>query len=232
MSYLTVSNGNFESYPSFTAATNTNRRWIDGTAAGSTTTDTYKWAIALGGTATAQFDESEKHSGNASLKASLGATGSYTEIREYINSSVSQTDVETYGIAVSPSTIYKVTYWMKTNYTSGDATNGANLAALTYAATGGSALNSASGTYIKTTTDWTRYIFYITTHASAAYMMIRPTIYGHTGTATLIMDAWWDDITVEKTTLKKFNGLVKDDVKSIKGLAIASVKKVNGLDIT
>ena len=56
------------------------------------------------------------------------------------------------------------------------------------------------GTYVKTTTDWTLYTVTFTTAANTVYLAFDHRVYGHQGAATLIMDAWFDDIYLAPTT--------------------------------
>lgn len=194
-----IFNGDFEYAPAFTAATTTSQRWIDGTSGGSTTNNIYGWGTNLSGTTSVQFDSSEKKFGNNSLKISLLAAGSYAEVNKY-GSNTTQF-YKSYLIPALPSTSYTVTWWMKTNYVSGDASQGATVGLIEFnGAFSATTFNSGSGATIKTTKDWTQYSFTITTQSTTRFLNVQPRIYGHTGTATLIMDAWFDDIVLTKTT--------------------------------
>jgi len=197
-----IYNGDFEHSPEFTAATTTSVRFIDGTASGSTTDASYGWAMGKGGTAEAQFDTSVSHSGTTSLKLSTTATASYIEC--YVPTIANGRS--TYNgkvIPVRPMTSYTYSFWMKTNYVSGDATNGA-YAALLFSDAGGLSNGGCTATIntsiVKTTQDWTQYTGTFTTNAVDAYMQINLRIYGQQGTGTLIMDAWFDNITLDLTS--------------------------------
>ncbi len=193
-----VKNGDFEYAPPFTAATNTNQRWIDGTAAGSTTNDLFGWGMTtVSGTVAARFDSTEKNSGNNSLKLSTLAASSYIEC--HIARTDSAAGRLSYAIPVLPSTSYTYSFYMKTNYVSGDATNGAFMQFQTYDGTL-TAVGGTSTSAVKTTTGWTRYTASFTTEATARFVAPKCVIYGHQGTATLIMDAWFDDIVLTPTT--------------------------------
>lgn len=194
-----VFNGDFEYAPAFTAATTTSQRWIDGTSGGSTTNNIYGWGTNLSGTTSVQFDSSEKKFGNNSLKISLLAAGSYAEVNKY-GSNTTQF-YKSYLIPALPSTSYTVTWWMKTNYVSGDTSQGATVGLIEFnGAFSATTFNSGSGATIKTTNDWTQYSFTVTTQSTTRFLNVQPRIYGHQGTATLIMDAWFDDISIVKTT--------------------------------
>jgi len=191
-----VKNGGFEFAPPFAAATTTGSSWIDGTAAGSTGLTGYGWGFIKGGTASAMFDTSTKLSGTASLKCSTLATGSYAEVNVHRVNTAS--DRLRYVIPVLPSTPYTVTGWMRTNYVSGDSTYGASIGVLQVDASG-TVIVYGGSTEVKTTTDWTKYTVSFTTNASTQFINIQPRVYGHVGTATLIMDAWFDDISITLT---------------------------------
>jgi len=186
-----VKNFDFEVAPTFVAATSTNQRWIDGSSAGSTTNATFKWGIAGSGTYAGKFDNSVAHSGSYSMKLSTLATASQCSLTNTRTTNLS--DISVYGFSVLPNTSYTLTGWMKTNYVSGDATNGAALAVVERNAAGTAVITNTT-TYIKTTTDWTQYTTTFTTAASTAFLTFDHRVYGHQGTATLIMDAWFDDI--------------------------------------
>jgi hypothetical protein len=197
-----VLNGDFEYAPAFTAATTTAARFIDGTAGGSTTNASYGWAMGKSGTVAAQFDTSVSHSGTTSMKLSTTATASYIEC---YNPNVANGISAYFGkvINIRPMTSYTYSFWMKTNLVSGTATNGA-FATLVFSdasgASNGGCTASISNTAVKTTQDWTRYTGTFTTTAVDAYVQIDLKVYGHQGAGTLIMDAWFDDVSLTLTT--------------------------------
>lgn len=194
-----VKNFDFEVAPTFVAATNVYARWIDGTASGSTTNATYKWATSLAGTAGVSFDSSTSRTGAYSLKVSTLAAASDatgTNLR-----GTTAASVRTNGYPVLPSTNYTVTYWMKTNYVSGDSSNGAHVRVSTFTGDGSSITSVDAPTQVKTTTDWTQYSFTFTTGATANYVQYQCRVVGNSGAATLIMDAWFDDIYLAKTEI-------------------------------
>jgi hypothetical protein len=197
-----VFNPDFESAPSFTAATTTAARWIDGTSGGSLTVDTYRWALrSAGGSVAARFDDGEAATGTYSLKISTTATGSFAEAANYRSGgNPSASEAAAYLIPVEPSTTYTVSYRMKTEAVSGDSNHGATLAITEHSATGGAATTTRLASYIKTTTDWTEYTFSFTTQSGTGTLVVNPRLYGHTGTGTLIMNAWFDDIRLRSVT--------------------------------
>jgi hypothetical protein len=99
---------------------------------------------------------------------------------------------------VSPGASYTGTVWMKTNYVSGDSSDGAfvNFREVTAL---GTLVASNITAKIKTTTDWTPYTVTFTTGFSTRFIVPRLSVVGQTGTGTLIMDAWFDDIVLKPT---------------------------------
>jgi hypothetical protein len=192
-----IGNPGFENAPAFTAATNTNGRFIDGTAGGSLTNSAYSWLISgAQGTMSAQFDNSTSHSGTYSLKLSTLAVNSYIEV----NPCGQAGKIIGYwgkAIPVIPSTAYPISYWMKTNYVSGDSNSGAYITSIESDSLGNNVNSTAQGPAVKTTTGWTQYGFTKVTASNTAFMQIQMPIYGHTGTGTLIMDAWFDDLYLD-----------------------------------
>jgi len=196
-----VTNGGFEFAPPFTAATTTGNRWIDGTAGGSTGANIFAWSFrSEGGTASAKYDSSVFKNGLYSLKLSTLATGSFIEVANYRAAGNPGVGELADLILVKPSTSYTYSFWMKTNVVSGDSNSGASINFNEHSATGGAAVATNATTAIKTTTDWTFYTGTFTTNAATSYIVVDPKIYGHTGAATLIMDAWFDDIVLTPTT--------------------------------
>jgi hypothetical protein len=89
---------------------------------------------------------------------------------------------------------------MKTTANSGSATSGAGLDAREWNGAGTVGATNVIGTPVTTTTDWTKYSATFTTASTARFIQIRPQVIGNDGTATLIMDAWFDDIKLTTTT--------------------------------
>ncbi len=192
-----VYNGDFEIAPQVNVPTTTQFRWIDGTAAGvSSPINIFGWGLQTGSaTATALFDSTVSHSGNYSLKLSATATASSVKVSNKANSSY-------FGSMspVLPSTSYTISGWYKTSVTSGTATTGVMVQAIgkinednnedvTYTAVSG----------VKTTTDWTYFTYTFTTDSNINYIKTAFRI-NNDGAATLIMDAWFDDIQLYPTT--------------------------------
>jgi hypothetical protein len=100
-----------------------------------------------------------------------------------------------YAYPAFPNVSYNVTFWMKTQANSGAATTGAQMLVVERNASGGT-VTSHSSTGITSTTDWTFYSVKFTSNASAIYLTFEPRVVGNNGTATLVMDAWFDNIIV------------------------------------
>ncbi len=193
-----IRNWSFEYQPSFTAATNVQARWIDGTAAGTLTDPGYGWAIlGLTGSAEARFDTSTAATGSGSMKLSTTNTGSLITVSNLITTTQPST-----SCVAKPSTAYTCTFKMKTNYVSGDSADGASIA-FVERNSAGTALVTNTSTKVKTTTDWTEYTVSFTTNAATSWIAPRLQVTGSTGTATLIMDAWFDDIRVTSSVCNR-----------------------------
>lgn len=196
-----VKNYNFENAPPFTAAqTSGVNRWIDGSAGGlvSDTAYPYGWGtITITNGVSIKYDTSVYYSGTTSMKLSTTATNSAVAVASSKGTSVS--DGVLTGIPVTPSTSYTLSFMMKTNYVSGDATSGAYVDLSERTGGYATVLNTPS-TKVKTTTGWTSYSITVTTGATTRFIMPLLRVIGNDGTATLIMDAWFDDIVLTPTT--------------------------------
>lgn len=194
-----VYNGDFEIAPVVNVATTTAARWIDGTAAGSTTNNIFGWGVVTKtGTAEAIFDSTSPSSGTESIKVSTTATASKIEVGSNGIDTAANNRISC--ISVLPSTSYTLTFRMKTQLNSGTATGGARVGVNTFTGAGTYVDTPVLTTAIKTTTDWTTYTSTFTTSATVRLLAVYLIIDGSGGTATLIMDAWFDDITLTPTT--------------------------------
>lgn len=196
-----IYNGDFEIYPkSDNVPTTTSGRAIDGTAGGSSSSNlnAVGWWTNISGSCAGYIDRTVSHSGNASLKVSTTATSSWGEFHRFPGGA-SLSKLKQFYCSVKPNTSYTLTYWMKTNYVSGDSNNGATLVAKEYDP-GGSAVTTWTQNLVKTTQDWTKYTATATTSSTCAYLDVYAYVAGHSGTGTLIMDAWFDDISLVETT--------------------------------
>lgn len=191
-----VPNGDFSYVPTSTTPTTSSGVWITNTAGGSATQEEYKFAITNSGTVSALFDTATKYSGNASLKVSTGAITSWAEVYPFLGESAS--NILSRAIPAKPSTSYTYSFRMKTNLVSGTSSDGAFIAFREFDGTG-TAVTTTLSTKVVTTTDWTYYTGTFTTASNTRYIYPRISLYGHTGTGTLIMDAWFDDVTITPT---------------------------------
>ena len=195
-----VYNGDFEIAPVGTTATTTGDRWIDGTAGGTSILNDriFGWGFwNYTGSYAAKIDTSVKYSGTASMKVSTTATGSTAGVRVGLSG---YTNLRQMLIPILPSTSYTYSVWIKTNLVSGSATTGARcqFAASTGALGTGATTSVATG--LVATQDWTQYTGTFTTAATERYITPSLQIVGNDGAGTLIMDAWFDDITLTPTT--------------------------------
>jgi hypothetical protein len=118
------------------------------------------------------------------------------------------------NIPVLPSTSYTASLWMKTQLNSGSATTGARYFIQEYNGTGATSVTTTNVvTGVVTTTDWTYYTLTFTTNSATRYINPKISINGNDGAATLIMDAWFDDITLTPTTATTRTALTKSRVK-------------------
>ena len=112
-----IPNRGFEYAPTFTAATSTTDRWIDGTASGSTSDYKYKWWAFLANVSEMQFDNTVSHSGTNSIKitkVSGGTSSIYCQSMPDNNlNSVPINLQKAFGIPVLPSTSYTLSFWRK-----------------------------------------------------------------------------------------------------------------------
>lgn len=186
-----VYNGDFEYAPVVNVATTTASRWADGTSGGSTTNNLFGWAITNKiGSGSIQID-------GGKLKISTTATGSLIEAGHATNDFTASV-IRSSMIPVLPSTSYTVTYKMSTNYVSGDSNDGAFAKVFEFTGAG-SQSTQTSGTKVKTTTSETSYSITLTTGATTRFLLVSGIITGNTGTATLIMDAYFDEIELRPT---------------------------------
>lgn len=195
-------NGDFEYAPTFVAVQTSNAggRWVDGTAAGSTTTNVYGWGVSAGGTYELSFATDFAKTGTTSFKISLKAAGASVQVGLGIKGGVSTANTLNYGIRVLPSTSYTLTAYQKTNLVSGSASTGALLQVVERTGDGVSTAATNSTTGVLATADWTLKTLTFTTAATTRYVIPIMTVTGNDGAGTLILDSWYDDIQFGPTT--------------------------------
>lgn len=181
-------NDNFEAQPaSFTAATTTAGRWIDGTAAGSTAGRGFGWATTPGAVtaaAEAAFDTSVFRSGTASMRLSCTNTSGAITVGTYAAAGVAQYQ----HFPIKANTAYVVTAWIKTN----NAASNAAFIDFRQLNSSGGTITTLSSPKLSGTNDWTEEIITVTTNASAVFgvIFLRNSVAGN------VSDVWFDDITV------------------------------------
>lgn len=191
-------NGDMELVPSpNTAPTTTTTRIIDGTAGGSIppTNNKFNWYQSGSNGFEAQYDTSIFYQGTASMRVSTKVANSYNQLY-IVNPFGGTTSNYSYGIPAMPNKAYAYSFRMKTNYVSGDSANGAYVNIACGKADGTYANWQITTTAVKVTQDWTLYSGVIYTTPNTVSIQIDPRVYGHTGVATLIMDAWFDNIAL------------------------------------
>jgi hypothetical protein len=188
-------NGDFESAPPFTAPTTVNGRWINGTASGSGVADDneWKWGInsinsVTGNGIAAQFDD-------GAMKVSTTGTGAWCSVSTALGNTNAQLLIG--GQKAIPLRQYTATFRMRTEYISGDSAAGA-YGQMTFRNNAGTALSSAISTNVKTTTDWTYYTLTATAPIRTEFVNFLCSVRGNNGTATLILNAWFDDIQIQE----------------------------------
>jgi len=187
-----IKNGGFEYAPPFTASTTLTQKWIDGTANGSATNNKYGWGnCALAGSVSSSFDFYSYNTGIKSLLITQNDVGSIIAVCNYEIGGASA--MSKYGIGILPQKTYYFSVDAKTVYREGDST-GVQLS-FCYRNSLGTLINCIKPTAIKTTTNWTTYNYSgKTIDNTAIYVVPKMSIEGSGGAATLLMDAWIDNI--------------------------------------
>lgn len=194
-----VYNGDFEIAPVVNVPQTSGGTFLDGTATGSASNNVFGWANYLySGTRSAQFDTSVSYSGRASLKLSTLAANSGIGVGTNTSAAA---NARLNNIPILPNTSYTASVRVKTSLVSGSSTTGVRVFAQTFL---GDMITSVTSTDLVTglvtTQDWTQYTATFTTGATARFININCSVTGTNGAATLIMDAWFDDIQLYPTT--------------------------------
>lgn len=193
-----IKNGDFKYTPPFTAATTGTARFIDGTAAGSLTNGTFGWALQLSATnagTSGQYDSSVLYNEKPTLKLSCSSTNVEASCVPANTSAY----LPLYAPRIpTPGVQYKLSGYIKTEYTSGSA-GGVYLEAVRRTISGGAAGTSTT-TAIHGTSDWTYYEVTFTPEAGSVYLVPRLRLQGNSGSANLVMTAWFADIQLKPTT--------------------------------
>jgi hypothetical protein len=176
-------------------------KFMDGTAAGSSTDNTYGWYLYnYVGTRSAQFDTSTKYSGKGSLKLTTNAGSLGVALQANVDNHFSWA---INGLQCEPNTLYSVSVWIKTNLISGSATTGVQVTVSEKNKTGANVAGGRTlATGIITTQDWTQYTSTFTTTGSTKFLSPSMQITGNNGAATLNIEAWFDDISIIKSPVQ------------------------------
>lgn len=195
-----VANPDFEfAPPGSTAMSSGAGNYLDGTVAGSATNSLFSWGSGTtsAGSWNIKFDNTQSVTGTTSIKASTLAGSSAASVQSA--PILTAAGMAASGIPVLPNTQYTGTCWVKTNYTSGTASGaGGRVNFVTRTANGTFLSDNYIVSNINSTTGWTQYTGTFTTSASTRYVAIKLEVFSNPG--TLIMDAWFDGVTLTPTT--------------------------------
>jgi hypothetical protein len=196
-----IYNGNFEyAPPANVDMTSAAVNWIDGTVGGSSTNKLFGWLNYSGTAGKILFDNTDSHSGLYSLKVSNTVVGSAIQAGNVTNNAGIINGLGAANVPLIPSTPYTLTFWMKTQLNSGSSATGAGIYVRETSGTGSQIVQSGSIGAITTTTGWTKYTYNFTANAATRYVILKISVEGNNGAATLLMDAWFDDIVLLPTT--------------------------------
>lgn len=190
-------NGGFDFVPPFTAATTTSSRWIDGTAAGSTTNDIFGWGTYSEYSCTFNYDTSTTKTGYASMKIATQTTAPTANHQNSVNQwPVSQTAITAakYLMPVVAGASYLITGYIKTDSITNNNARGARFNATTYSGDTSGSTSQGATSFVNGTTDWTYYSTVITISAGRSWLSVSPEIRGESGTA------WFDKLEIYPVT--------------------------------
>lgn len=206
-------NGNFEVAPLTNTFQTTSSKWLDGTAAGTSTVSTNPYGTGLTGifgwycnyiSNGCQFTTTNPHSGNYCML--LQATSGTASGIEGINSASAFFANQTNGgIPVSPNTSYTVTFWVNITSVSGSGMLGFQLAL--YQSNGNASAGSAFtiGGTTATTSGWTQVTETVTTSSTCHYVAFVFKIDCSSGSGAPAMTVYIDDVSlVPATTAQRF----------------------------
>lgn len=191
-----VKNGDLSYIPQVNVAQTTTARWIDGTAAGSTTNSLFGCSFAAdANNASAMIDTVTKYNDEPSFKVStLDATGRsrITLGAIFTGATVTEANRGDKPIKVKGSTQYTLTYMVKTNNA---AANSVYMSIHQHDANGTRLTTSNSPTKLSGTNDWTLVTDTFTSEVNTRFLnlLIQNTVAGN------ISDAWFADIKLTPT---------------------------------
>lgn len=186
-----VYNGDFSIVPTGTDPTTTTTRWVDGTAGGSTTNDTYGWSfIENDGSASSVFDTISKNGSN-SIKLSTLDTSAKGRLTS-VGTSTTLATLKKYGSPLKASTTYRLSCWVKTNNA---ASNSVYIGIIQYDDSGVVGTTIASSK-LSGTNDWTKLTVTFTSDSDASV----GALWLYNFIAGNVSDAWFDDISLTEVT--------------------------------
>lgn len=188
-----VINGDMTYYPpTYSTATTTTARYINGAIAGSTTDSLYRYGLTtFVGSGSAAFDPTTTINSKPSISLTVNASGRATIAYGYrTNGSVSAPHSL---IPVLPSTSYTFTYWLKT---SDAATNSVCGGWRFYSGDLSAGTETLSSTKLSGTNDWTMVTDTITTASTTRFLLLQARHDVAGNAATL----WWGDVSLTPTT--------------------------------
>ena len=111
-----IKNGDMASQPSFTAPTSTNTRWVDGTAAGSTTDSQYGWYYVNFTETTSDARFSRFHKTKDGYSMHMRTTNATGRVTVETSNDLTNTYAGEKALLfrIKPSTAYKLSCWCKT----------------------------------------------------------------------------------------------------------------------
>lgn len=185
-----VNNGDFAYQPPFVANQTTSGRWLDGTAAGSTSKLPINVYVSFGGAAGDKYARLTERNGIKCLLVHINA-GAFAEIRN--GSTVYYGVRSSQDFDVKPNTQYKLSGYIEAENVSGDSDSGVYVTVL-FSKSDGTSSEAKSSPNIKVNSPRTYFETIFTTNSTSRCGHIECRVYGHTGAATLAGDFYFSDI--------------------------------------
>lgn len=185
---IPIGNSGFESAPTLVAA-QTGLNYIDGTAAGSATNNSFgAWAVIVG--SVSAYDNAVKFSGNNSLRLSTPTIAATCVVAQGRGVGFPSNRYDC--MVLLPSTSYTLTGYIKTN----NAAAAAAFFELREYTVNGLQLASTASPKLGGTTDWTFVTLVLTTTSTTYYgrILLRNNVTGN------ISDVWYDSLELTATT--------------------------------
>ena len=233
--YGLIPNPDFADQPPFTAATNVTNRWIDGTAGGSLTDDTYGWATTStsGGNLAASYDTVDSRTCMKMAATNITRSGGGTSISqaivstfpEYTGGTITVSNLEDYAIPVTAGQIYT----FSSKYYIEAVSNTSRIViqmTYTFYTSGGVRLNTlGENANLTILNAWTTLTESITAPATSAYVVftVRVTAGGAVDFSGESATVNWTDLTITSSAIKNPQRALRDDNFVPTLLAVSSV---------